>query len=76
MAADIPNKHKEKIEIVYAFDKGSIDNSYMAGEHLEPIDFFNPSIFNLFIRAITPTHYDKSSSHQHGFVASGADVSN
>lgn len=54
--ADLPEKPKEKIELVYAFEKNSIDVNYMAGEHLEPIDDFSPSFYNLFIRVFNPNY--------------------
>lgn len=76
MASDIPKEHREKIEIVFAFKKDSIDTSYMAGEHLKPSEFFNPSFYNLLMRAFTPTRNNKNSSHQNGLVASVADESN
>lgn len=42
----------QQIKKVFAFEKGSINTSYMAGDRLPRNDFFNPTINNIFFRFV------------------------
>jgi hypothetical protein len=64
MESQVCFKEQEAIESVFAFKKGSIDTSFMAGEQLPPLNTFKPTIKNLFFSFFLPIH-----SHSKNTVA-------